>query len=286
VVSPAFGQIDLTGPLLDLAPGLVGVLAGDGTVQRANRRACELLGRTEAELLGTDWFATAVPRDWSATDANAVAAAEELPEDEERFEVAVRDAQGRERLVAWSTVLLRDAAGAPAGVLWSGEEPSSERAGHDALTGLPGRALLEDHLQLAIARGRRNGTEVALLLIDLDGFAMVNAALGREAGDDVLRQTALRLREVTRAHDVLARIGGDEVALLIADLDQGAAESATIVGRLIRDSLAQPFLVDGTDFHLGASIGVGLFPDHADNAADLLHRADVALRQAKRSAAG
>ena len=274
-------HVDLTGPLLDLAPGLVVVLAGDGTVERVNRRACELLGRSEADLLGTDWFATAVPRDWTGAPGQEAAPAE-AREDEERFEAAVRDAEGRERLVAWTTVLLRDPAGVPAGVLWSGEEAAAARPDRDELTGLPGRPLLEAHLQLALARARRHGTEVALLLIDLDGFGMVNDALGRAAGDDVLRQSALRLREVTRAHDVLARTGGDELALLIGDLDSGAAESAVIVGRVIRDSLAQPFRVDGTDFHLGASIGVGLFPDHADNAADLLHRAGVALRQAKR----
>jgi diguanylate cyclase (GGDEF)-like protein/PAS domain S-box-containing protein len=276
-------DVDLTGPLLDLAPSIVVVLAGDGTVERANRRACEVLGRSEADLLGTHWFSIAVPRDLSATPRDELP---ELVEDTERFEATVRDRDGADRLVAWTTTLLRDAAGTPAGVLWSGEEPAPERLAHDPLTGLPERALLEDHLQLAVARGRRNGTEVALLLIDLDGFAMVNDALGREAGDEVLRRSALRLRQVTRAHDVLARIGGDELALLIADLDHGAAESATIVGRLIRDSLARPFQVYGTDFHLGASIGVGIFPDHADNAADLLERADVALRQAKRSAAG
>ena len=275
---------DLTGPLLDLVPSMVVVLAGDGTVQRVNRRACDVLGRTEPELVGTDWFSIAVPRDLSAPTPQ-----DELPEpveDQERFQATVRDRDGAERLVSWTTTLLRDAAGTPAGVLWSGEEPASDAAGHDELTGLPDRALLEEHLQLAIARSRRNGTELALLLIDLDGFAMVNDALGREAGDEVLRRSAVRLRQVTRAHDVLARVGGDELALLIADLDHGAAESAAIVGRLIRDSLGRPFQVLGTDFHLGASIGVGLFPDHADNASDLLHRADLALRQAKRSAAG
>jgi diguanylate cyclase (GGDEF)-like protein/PAS domain S-box-containing protein len=274
---------------------LLVVLGADGTVELANRRACEVLGLAEDELVGADWFATAVPAGERGDARHSFTRLLEHPgEHEERFASTAVTRDGAERLVVWHSALRTDATGAVTGVVRSGEdvtgedEPEAEdrRPAHDPLTGLPGSALLDEHLALAVARARRHGTEIALLRFDLEGFGLVNDALGRAAGDEVLKQTAQRVRDVTRANDLLARPGGDEFVLLLSDLDSSAAESATVVGRLIRDSLSTAFALEGAEFHLGASIGVSLYPAHADNADDLLRRADVALQQARRRGTG
>jgi diguanylate cyclase (GGDEF)-like protein/PAS domain S-box-containing protein len=281
---------------LDVASTIIVVVGTDGRVELVNRKGCEVLGREECALIGADWFATVVPAGERGDARHAFARLMASPaEHEERFESTVVTQDGDERLISWHSALLTDADGAVAGVLRSGEDVTDHRlaeeqvrylAYHDKLTGLANRTLLEEHLAMAVARARRNGTEIALLCFDLDGFGLVNDSLGHTAGDEVLRLTAQRVRDVTRANDLLARPGGDEFVLLLSDLDQGAAEAATVVGRLIRDSLAPAFRVAGAEFHLGASIGVSLFPQHADNADDLLRRADVAMEQAKRRGNG
>jgi len=281
---------------LDVASTMMVVLVLDGRVQLVNRKGCEVLGCDEDDLLGTDWFARAVP---SGERGDARAAFDRLlavpAEHEERFESVVVTSSGEHRLIAWRSALLTDAHGTPVGVLRSGDDVTDHRqaeeqvrflAYHDRLTGLANSTLLEEHLALAVARARRNGTAIALLCFDLDGFGLVNDSLGHAAGDEVLRETARRVAGVTRAHDLLARPGGDEFVLLLSDLDDAPVDAATVVGRVIRDSLAPAYRVAGADFHLSASIGVSLFPDHADSADDLLRRADVAMEQAKQRGSG
>ena len=281
---------------LDVASTMMVVLDLDGRVQLVNRKGCEVLGRDEDEVFGADWFALTVP---AGERGDARAAYEHLlavpAEHEERFESVVVTSDGEHRVIAWRSALLTDADGAPTGVLRSGDDVTDHRqaeeqvrylAYHDRLTGLANRTLLEEHLGLAVARARRNGTAIALLCFDLDGFGLVNDSLGHAAGDEVLRETARRVVDVTRAHDLLARPGGDEFVLLLSDLDDAPVDAATVVGRVIRDSLAPAYRVAGAEFHLSASIGISLFPDHADDADDLLRRADVAMEQAKQRGTG
>src|ERR1700712_1702949 len=104
------------------------------------------------------------------------------------------------------------------------EEQIAYLAYHDPLTGLPNRALLQEHLDLALARARRQGQAIGLLYLDLDGFKLVNDSLGHPAGDELLCHVTMRLSERRRTMDLLARQGGDEFLLLLADLDRDAAE--------------------------------------------------------------
>src|SRR5213079_3073874 len=128
---------------------------------------------------------------------------------------------------SWKNAVMRDEHGRVNGVLCSGVDITERRAAerqvtylayHDGLTGLPNRALLEDHLARAMARSRRTDCAVGLLYIDLDGFKLVNDSLGHAAGDEVLHEAAERLAMTTRASDLLARQGGDEFLLLLGDL--------------------------------------------------------------------
>ena len=156
---------------------------------------------------------------------------------------------------------------------------SNARALTDDLTGLGNRRHLIERLQAAIERGG----ELALLLIDLDGFKELNDTLGHHAGDEVLRQIGPRLGGAVREHDTLARLGGDEFALVLAPGDEVAASTA---GLRLRSALEQSFDVEDIVVHVDASVGIALFPDHAADPIGLLQRADVAMYEAKRMRTG
>jgi len=150
----------------------------------------------------------------------------------------------------------------------------------DDLTGLGNRRQLLDALRDAVASEEQ---EVALLLIDLDGFKELNDTLGHHAGDEVLRQIGPRLQEALEPRDTLARLGGDEFAVVLAPGDEASASAA---GLRLRSSLERSFAVGGIRVHIDASIGIALFPQHSRDALGLLQRADVAMYEAKRTRTG
>jgi diguanylate cyclase (GGDEF)-like protein len=156
----------------------------------------------------------------------------------------------------------------------------THRAFHDGLTGLPNRTSLMDRLDRVITSG--SGATAALLLLDLDGFKSVNDSLGHHAGDLLLDQVAQRLRGLVRDGDTVARLGGDEFAVLVRD----EPSVARALAARIHKRLGQPFQIDGESVHIGASVGIALYPNHADEASDLLRRADAAMYHAKRHRTG
>jgi diguanylate cyclase (GGDEF)-like protein/PAS domain S-box-containing protein len=166
------------------------------------------------------------------------------------------------------------------------EEQIAHLAFHDGLTGLPNRAMLEQHLELALTRARRGGQSVALLYIDLDEFKVVNDSLGHAAGDELLCQVARRLSSLTRDSDLLARQGGDEFLVLVGDLDTGdhAGSAPSAVARVaerVHWALRDPFTVEGRECRLGASVGVSVYPHDAVDADGMLRHADAALYNGK-----
>jgi diguanylate cyclase (GGDEF)-like protein/PAS domain S-box-containing protein len=167
-----------------------------------------------------------------------------------------------------------------------GEEQLAFLAYHDPLTGLPNRILVEQQLDLALARARRTGGAVALMFVDLDDFKEVNDRLGHAAGDILLAGVAARLRSVLRDSDLLARQGGDEFLVLLADLTEDPTLSAEQVGGKLLSALHEPFVVAGTEARTGASIGVSLYPDDAEDTEALLRHADVSMYQAKTAGGG
>jgi diguanylate cyclase (GGDEF)-like protein/PAS domain S-box-containing protein len=158
------------------------------------------------------------------------------------------------------------------------------QATHDSLTGLPNRTLLFDALELAIGKARDEGSMLALLLMDLDRFKEVNDTFGHHFGDALLRQVAFRLQNQLRGDDMVARIGGDEFAMLVPETAD--AHAAALAARRVLNALELPFVVEGQVLDVGASIGIALYPTHGADVRALLRGADVAMYQAKENQSG
>jgi diguanylate cyclase (GGDEF)-like protein/PAS domain S-box-containing protein len=154
---------------------------------------------------------------------------------------------------------------------------------HDGLTSLANRQLFEETLILAVERAKRDGTSVAVVFLDLDNFKLVNDSLGHHAGDLLLSELADRLRTSTRETDLVARQGGDEFLMLLADLDPAEADAAAArVAARVAEALSQPFSLQGTEFHARGSIGISVYPRDALDAETLMKNADIAMYRAKR----
>ena len=180
--------------------------------------------------------------------------------------------------VLWFLLLrLRRASSA----LQTSQDQAQFLAFHDTLTGLPNRALFEDRLRRAFVSARRNRGRIALLYIDLDRFKIVNDTLGHPAGDELVRQTAHRLEARVRESDTVARVGGDEFAIIMADVRN--VHAAEVLSEKLLDDLSRPFVLMGDQVFIGASIGIAASWDTDTDADDLLRKADIALYEAKRN---
>lgn len=153
-------------------------------------------------------------------------------------------------------------------------------AHHDALTGLPNRLSFLSRMQQNAALAQRQKTGLALMFIDLDNFKPVNDLYGHDAGDHLLRQVAERLAKGVRQSDTLARFGGDEFVLVLTDVTD--RESTAAVAEKLIASIAASYRIHETDVEIGASIGIALFPDDADDIDALIAQADAAMYDAKR----
>ncbi len=158
------------------------------------------------------------------------------------------------------------------------------QAMHDGLTSLPNRILLHDRLQQAILIGQREKKVLALIMMDLDQFKAINDTLGHHSGDMVLQQVANRLQQVLRGSDTVARLGGDEFAILLTAVS--GREGVVIAAQKIIETIRQPLLIEGHTLHIGASLGIVLFPEHGDDPEKLMRSADVAMYSAKRARTG
>jgi diguanylate cyclase (GGDEF)-like protein/PAS domain S-box-containing protein len=166
-------------------------------------------------------------------------------------------------------------------------EKLSHAALHDSLTGLANRASFLDHLELALRRAARSGAAVAVLFCDLDNFKLVNDSFGHAAGDELLKMVGKRLQAEVRGMDVVARQGGDEFLVLLSDLDCAKDEdgcslrAAEAVADRVRTILREPFLIEGIEIYVSASVGISLYPADAADAETLLKHADVAMYSVK-----
>lgn len=159
------------------------------------------------------------------------------------------------------------------------EEQIEYQAYHDALTGLPNRRLFRDRLTVALAHARRMKHPLAVMFLDLDRFKVVNDTLGHSTGDELLKTVGTRLQSSLREEDSIARMGGDEFTILLADL-KTTDDSAKIAQKVL-DTVAQPLRIDGTELFVTTSIGIALFPSDGDTAEALLANADHAMYRAK-----
>ena len=151
----------------------------------------------------------------------------------------------------------------------------------DALTGLPNRTLLADRFSQMLVQARRRGAQLGALFVDLDEFKLVNDSLGHGAGDELLKEIARRLQATVRSGDTVARIVGDEFAIVLADLAR--PEDAAVVAQKLIEALLAPVDVRGHEVFVTASIGIALFPSDGNDAEALLAAADAAMYRAKQA---
>lgn len=164
------------------------------------------------------------------------------------------------------------------------EEALAHQALHDVLTDLPNRTLLRDRVDQAIVSSRRKQTSAALFVMDLDRFKEVNDTFGHHCGDLLLRQIGPRLRAVLRESDTIARMGGDEFAMVLTPVE--GARGAELVAQKMQKALEEPFTVDGHELDVRASMGIAICPTDGIDGPTLLRHADVAMYRAKRSREG
>ena len=194
----------------------------------------------------------------------------------EGYAFPVGDPRDHGVAVRFSDVTLRQQAEE---ALLESESQLHHRAHHDALTGLPNRVLFEDRLQLAVAAAARHERLLAVLFLDLDGFKLVNDDLGHAIGDEVLGVVATRLQRALRADDTLARLHGDEFAVLLPEVS--APHDAGRLARTLLAEIAQPVTLPDAVVNVSASIGVSFYPRDGGDPQALLRAADLAMYQAK-----
>ena len=265
-----------------------GILVTDpaGRMSACNRRFAEIWG-LPTELLQRD--DDAAVQAWllrSVTEASEytrrLQALREAPQASSSDRLVLHNGQVVERVSR--PLLVR---GRPQGRVWSfrdltasvvAEARIEELSRNDALTGLPNRAALIDSVGEATAQARSGGQAYAFLLVDLDRFRQINDSLGHDVGDRVLQTVAHRIQACLRADDVLARLGGDQFAVLVRPADASAAEATA---RRILNVVAQPCSVDGAPFTLTCSIGIALAPSQGSRIDDLVRHAEAAMRTVK-----
>ncbi|MDX6535549.1 MAG: hypothetical protein QOF68_3293, partial [Gaiellales bacterium] len=272
----------------------------DGTIESWNRGAERLYGYTAEEVIGK--HVSLLAADDEPDDVPAILERIGRGEHVDHFETKRKTKWGDHVYVSLTVSPLIDASGTIVGVSAIGRDITEQKraeghmeylAYHDALTGLPNRAMFQEHLDLALERAKRHDLAVAVLNVDLDDFKLVNDSFGHDMGDELLRQAADRLRRVTRSTDLVARHGGDEFLILLSDLpreahngDAGAAELSRTIASHVQRDLHEPFeLADGR-VYAGGSIGCSIYPVDADTPEALLANADLAMYQAKRETHG
>ena len=271
--------------LVDASGDGIYAVAADGRCTLCNPTACSLLGLARAEdILGRNIHAfVSGGNEELLVRLNAYRAGQAMHADGDTFRRADGSAFPVEYRIA-PILVDGKTMGAVATFQDITERKRSQaqiwlRANYDALTGLPNRSLFHDRLERAILQEARRHGQVAALFIDLDGFKQVNDLLGHDAGDALLREAARRIGECVRESDTAARLGGDEFVVALSEVaDRGGALR---VAEKIRARLALPYHLSGRIAHVSCSIGVALYPEHAETVIALLQRADNAMYRAK-----
>ena len=288
--NPSVGPGSTTAPqrhdVLEAIPDAVVVTDADGNIVFLNRAAEGMTGYLRSELIGLP-VETLVPERWRG--------------------IHVRHrrgfySRGRTRLMGDGTknfsLRRKDASIVPVEISLGPVGPDTvavvrdvterrrmeaaleHRALHDPLTDLPNRSLFFDRLRQAIHAARRDGTQVALVMLDVDGFKSINDTRGHSTGDAVLKEVASRLQLGLRATDSAARLGGDEFAWILPRV-----ASRRRVDSIVRKRLAaatEPIKVDGAEIEVGLSAGVAIYPEDGEDTDALLRRADAAMYSVKR----
>ncbi len=271
--------------LFESTSDIIQSVAMDGSYVYVNRAWRETLGYGEEEIRSLNMLDIVHPdsKEHCMAMFQRVMAGESL----DRIEAEFVTKQGRSIWVEGSTFAqLQD--GKPVATRGifrdvterkQAEEAVRHLAYHDPLTDLPNRTLFRDRLDVALAQARRHSRLVAVALLDLDHFKVVNDTAGHPEGDDLLRTIAAQLRELTGEGDTVARVGGDEFLLLLPAVER-IGDAIEVVERVVEE-FRRPRFLGGHEFRITPSIGIAVFPNHGDDAETLLRNADIAMYSAK-----
>ncbi|MGI4716857.1 MAG: EAL domain-containing protein [Janthinobacterium lividum] len=267
----------------------IALLSREGRFVRVNRKLTQVVGFTEIELLQR--FLHQITYQSDLLEDRALI--------RQLIDGEIRDFQRETRFVSkrgntiWVTMsasAMREAVSGQQRLIIAVEDISRRKqaeeallrmANHDALTGLPNRALLQDRLAHAISQAQRARRQVGVMFIDLDRFKHVNDSLGHDAGDQMIIEIARRLARSLRESDTVARQGGDEFVVVLPDL--GGADDAALVARKVLGELFQPLVLAGTELFPTGSIGIALYPRDGQDGTALLKAADTAMYRSKAS---
>ncbi len=264
------------------------LVSTEGRWLQVNRSLCQILGYQEKELLSTDFLSVTHPDDLPAAMSN-IGQLLKGKAHSSKMEKRYVHKLGHEVWVHWSVSLVRDPYIKSVHLIFQVQDITDRKlaeqqlhhdAFHDALTGLPNRALFMDHLKLAIARSRRNvQTMFAVIYLDLDRFKVINDSLGHTIGDQLLVGMADRLKTNLRPGDTVARLGGDEFVILIEDITD--EKEAVQVAERIQKELTEPFNLSGREVFTTVSLGIAPSSTGYERAEDILRDADTAMYRAK-----
>jgi diguanylate cyclase (GGDEF)-like protein/PAS domain S-box-containing protein len=285
-------SLRLAATAFETSEGII-ITAPDTTILRVNRAACAITGYEADELVGakTNIFKSGRQnREFYRSMWDRL-----LKDGRWEGELWNRRRSG-EIFPQWISInAVRDQAGAITNYVSTfldiserklAEEEIARLAHFDTLTGLPNRRLILDRLNHAFLTCQRQHRHGVLMFVDLDHFKHLNDALGHSAGDHLLAQVGERLRQLMRQTDSVGRLGGDEFLVLLSTFTESSAAAvheAEQVAAKILNGLGRPFELEGQLYHLGASIGVAIFPDGCLEASDALKQADTAMYRAKES---
>jgi diguanylate cyclase (GGDEF)-like protein/PAS domain S-box-containing protein len=276
--------------LQNVADGIVTV-DGQGLIESFNRSARRLFGYREDEVLGHP-VGLIVTAGRPGKPGGCTSAAAGLPVGRDSVVGPIATVGRRKDGSCFPIEVQRSA-------MWLGErtleidsirdvsernaqtEALGHQALHDALTGLPNRTLFADRVSQAVAAADRAGESRGVLVLDLDGFKQVNDTYGHDCGDTLLAEIARRLAGSLRETDTVARVGGDEFAILLDG--PGDLPAAATAAWKMQQACESSFAIDHETVRVSTSVGIALFPEHGNTTAQLLHRADLAMYHAKRS---
>ena len=260
------------------------VVSTDGSWLQVNEALCKLLGYSEQELRATSFQRLTHPEDLRHVQSYIQRVLEGYIQSHEQEKRYIHE-QGYTVWVQWHVSLLKDSETGTKRLFFqvqdiSDRKKAEEKLTQDTLTGLPNRAKFYDLLKLRVARTEPNkDRQCAVLLLDVDRFKLVNDSLGNASADQLLIQIAQRVKTCMRQGDVLARVGGDEFAVLLDDVS-GEEEASSVAVR-IQQALAISFNLLGQEVYTTLSIGIALASDYSEHVSDILRDAETAMHTAK-----
>ena len=274
--------------IIDSLPALIYAKDTQSRFIACNTLVAQYMGTTPAEAIGKtdfDFYPREMAEGFFADEQSLMRSGQSLIE---REELVLNRSTGDVRHFATTKVPFHDQSGNIIGVIGIGRDVTERKradeqirhlATHDSLTDLPNRSTFSEVLARTIADARARGGRFAILFVDLDHFKLINDSLGHEAGDELLRKTAVRLREGVRADDLVARLGGDEFVVICkdaSDLDDIDALAARVL-----QAATRPIVLLGQERRVGASVGVAVYPADGDTERALMKSADIAMYTAK-----